>query len=257
MECNGCLWRLSPETQNQWARLETGLRVVTYALMKEAKVLLPLDFRHFRLPSEYGWGCEVGEERYARKLAMRARDAFNPLMALCSYAISLLLHRDLDPSTDNPNWAQVLIEKADVHPEWVKSLQESPVADFSPGKRVGVIVHMGRCQFLDHIPAMIRANVPIWLYWGHLNSIFSPFHKVATMYRPSKDAVKATQMNQGATEMSQADALPRISYPEPEAHSGQKRGETWQEFFVRREESNARRILQENEAETQKRQNRE
>jgi hypothetical protein len=118
---------------------------------------------------------------------------------------------------------------------------------------------MDRCQFLDHIPAMIRANVPVWLYWGHVNSIFSPFHWMSK-YRPSLDAIKARKMGQETTEMQQAesaDPILLVSYPEPERHSGQKRGETWQEFFARREENNARRIARENEVETQRRQNRE
>ena len=254
MEHSYGTWRLPMDIQNSWARLETGLRVVISHLFKGS--LLPFDFAYFRMPSQYGWGRDSGDQQYARKLAMRSRDAFNPLMALCSAAIASHLHRDLDPLTDNPKWAQTLIEKG-VHPEWVTSLRQSAVADFSPGKRVGIIVHMDRCQFLDCIPDMIRANVPVWLYWGPVKSIFSPSHRVATMYRPPLDAIKAKQAGQGDTEMQQADSVFLVSYPEPERHTGQKRGETWQDFFARREESNARRIARENEVDTQKRQNRE
>ena len=257
MERDGYSWRLSRETQIQWARLETGLRVVISCLIRESPALLPLDFTPFRLPSEYGWGNTSTNERRARKLAMRSRDAFNPLMALCSFAISLHRHLDLDSSTENPKWAQCLIEKACVHPQWVRSLQESPVADFLPGQRVGVIVHMDRCQWLSQIPAMIQANVPIWLYWGHANSIFSPFHRITPIYRPPPDAIEAGRRRRDVIEMQQAEPALPVSHPEPERHSGQKRGETWQQFFARREESNAKRIAQENEVERQRHQNHE
>jgi len=113
---------------------------------------------------------------------------------------------------------------------------------------------MDRCQWLSQIPPMIQANVPIWLYWGHANSIFSPSHRVATTYRPPRSAIEAKCR---AIKMQQVDPALPVSYPEPERHSGQKRGETWQQFFARRKESNTRRIAQENEVERQRRRNRE
>ena len=80
------------------------------------------------------------------------------------------------------SWDRLLLEQLSVHPEWVNSLQQSIVANFSPSIQVGVIVHVATCLWLDRIPGMLLANVPIWFYWG-------PLGKLPPLVKPVKGSV--------------------------------------------------------------------
>lgn len=262
MERDGHLWRLSRSVQTQWERLETALIVIASFLIEYSYAFMPLDFSTFRLPSQYGCRA-VGEERYARKIAMRCRDAFIPLMSLCSFAISLHLPTQQTSNIGTPSWARLLIEKRGLHPEWVNSLRQSVVADFSPNTRVGVIVHVGKCQWLSQIKAMLLAEVPVWFYWGRLGSLFSVDHPVSTRYRPTSDEILAEQARRFPSTGQMADPQSEASHdreddiPKPERFSRQKRGETWQEFFARHVEIRSRKIATETPQERQKRLDRE
>jgi hypothetical protein len=186
-------------------------------------------------------------------------------MALCSYAISLIQRGHEEEVVGTPHWARLLIEKAGVHPEWVASLQESVVADFSPDIRVGTIVHMDKCLWLDHIGAMWLARVPIWFYWGHVGSLF-PWDWVKygsyNHYRPTPAEIQARQHpfrkeQSQEEEKNQEEKDQEENAPKPNRYSRQKQGETWQAFFSRHAEIRARKIATETELERQKRLDRE
>ena len=221
LEQVGTLWHLSGTIRNQWQRLEVALRLISDFLIEESGVYLPVDFDVFRLPSRYGCDRAVHDPRYARKLAMRCRDAFMPLVSLCSFAISLHLTDEEIHDVDNPAWAKLLIEKRGLHPEWVHSLRQSVVADFSPNTRVGVIVDVAKCQWLSQVCAMLRARVPIWFYWGNWQSMARVDHPVATLYRTTSEQMLAlpNYSKEHLEELSRPGSScnndPEIPEPEP------------------------------------------
>ena len=260
------LWCLSPTVKNQWEDLEEKLLSIATFLIRRSFATLPVDFIVFRLPSQYGWHRSVREEQYARKIAMRCRDAFIPLISLCSFAISLHLTIQDTRFHIAQSWDTLLVEQLGVHPEWVNSLQQSIVADFSPNIRVGVIVHTPTCLWLDRIPGMLLANVPIWFYWGPFGAIpppVKPVSGVITLYRPTSEEIDEEHqrtcnfhLEGHLAELAQSEP-PREEIPKPERYSRQKLGETWQEFFARHEVIRTRKIVTESEGERQRRLDRE
>jgi hypothetical protein len=179
-------------------------------------------------------------------------------MALCSYAISLT------PSftDENPPWVKRLEERG-IHPEWIQLLEASQLADFSDSNlRLGVIIRP-KCEWLNDIPNMIRANVPLWFLWDDPED-FSKSLMIYSKYCPTRDEVRAAKLQQRVTANAPdvfgqtfpggdwtsvpTDPLPlppapagappppasNERFPKPDQFGGQRRGETMKEFFDRR-----------------------
>ncbi|KAI8968801.1 hypothetical protein BD414DRAFT_428872, partial [Trametes punicea] len=72
------------------------------------------------------------------------------------------------PTHTAPRWQQILLS-AGVTYTWIDELSESLIADLSPGLRVGAFI----CpvpgpmftQWVNHVPCMIKANLPVYIYW--------------------------------------------------------------------------------------------
>jgi hypothetical protein len=213
-------------------------------------------FAEFQKPSEYGYRRMFGKCDQAVKCCMKARDAFIPLMALCSFAISYI------PcfTTENPPWIEKLVEVG-IHPEWVQSLKTSQLVDFSANnKRVGVIVQP-QCVWLYLVPNMVRANVPLWFLWDSPEAISkSPVYTYLPTFEEVREAQMAAQwweaakqqvapgthywtpiddlalVSNNSTLVADGPSQPPLSeqYPKPNPFSGQKRGGTMDDFFARR-----------------------
>jgi hypothetical protein len=181
---------------------------------------------------------------------MNSLDAFVPLMALCSYAISLTPRF----TEENPPWVTKLMEKG-IHPEWVQLLKGSQLADFSKSnERLGAIIQPD-CKWLNRIPNMIRGNVPLYFLWDY-PSDFSHIKWLYDKYCPTSAEVREARLrakqpswgdilNAGSITHDQQnddstlvpDQQPPPSneqFPKPDQFSGQRRGETMDDFFARR-----------------------
>jgi hypothetical protein len=255
-------WGLSPDVLYLWWSLEMCLICVARELFSSTTAL---HSQTFQVPSDYGYCRPHGKRDRAVRCSMRAHDAFVPLMALVSYAISLT------PSftDENPPWVAKLIERG-IHPEWVEMLKTSQLADFSEAnQRVGVIIHPN-CNFLNRISCMVRANVPVWILWddpAHYSTewFYKEYCPIAAEVR---EARTDAQWRQAARETMEAlsnraiqrdDATsdvtlvpddstlvanvapspPQNEPPMPDSFSGQRRGETMDQFFERRRARNA------------------
>ena len=258
-------YELAKNVQFLWHSLEKCLIAATLELFKAAEVLHHLSFASFKYPSEYGYLRTFINKKQIRRLALMARDAFVPLMAMCSYAISLTP----EFNTNNPPWVAKL-EEAGIHPEWVEQLRTSQLADFSgSNERVGVIVQP-KCVWLNRIPRMIKAGVPLWFVWDDPTD-FS--NTPVAKYCPTRAEVQAArhagqwqEVQRGLTSVSNnSTALPDDStfvpddstlvpddstlvpdtpsqplatsderFPRPDPLSSQRRGETMDQFFERR-----------------------
>jgi hypothetical protein len=251
-------YELSQNVQTLWHSLENCLIAATWELFRAANVMHHLSFQPFRYPSEYGYRRTYINKKQTRRLALMARDAFVPLMAMCSYAISLTP----DFNTDNPSWVAKL-EEVGIHPEWVEQLRTSQLADFSDtNERVGVIIQPN-CVWLNRIPKMIKAGVPLWFLWDQPGDFTNT---LVAKYRPTLAEVQAARRTGSWQEVprvlasvsddsttlpddstfvpddsslvpdtpSQPSATSQERFPKPDPLSGQKRGETMDQFFDRR-----------------------
>lgn len=161
-------YMLNPEIQKSWYALENSLRFVSTALLNVAlpnpEARFSLDSSFWPLPSERGYRKVHKSEYLARKAAGQSRDACALLVARCTLAIALVT---TDPNANPPQWYQILTEKK-VPPAWVDMLRDSVVADLSPGLRVGAFVSLvgpTPTAWINHIPCMIRANLPVYISW--------------------------------------------------------------------------------------------
>jgi hypothetical protein len=277
-------WSLSPSVAESWQSLETCLETATVALFNAVGALHLLEFRVFRRPSQFGYSRKFRKSDQSRRCCINGRNAFVPLMALCSYAISITPNF----TNENPPWVGKL-EEMGVHPEWVQLLKSSQLADFSESnKRLGVIIQPN-CKWLNRIPNMIRANVPLYFLWDDPNDFASTpwFYK---KYCPTLQEVRHAQTRErlrgqppswedisvtalvaddqtsdptlvpdDATHAPDDVTLvpdippqqppPSNEPPIPDQFSGQKRGETMDQFFARRVERHARMAATETSAE--------
>lgn len=236
---------LDPSLAESWGELEVNLRTVAGKLFARWRPLMPLDYDLFPFPGDYGYAQGRHTEDGMRRAAMRARKAFAPLIALCSFAIAMT------PKFTEaaPAWLEFL-GNVGAHPRWLQEFARTPIVDFSRQTgRIGCVVKPN-CQFLEHIPKFVTANVPVWLVWNHVECYARTKCEV---YKPSQDAVatakRCARLVVASVPMAMppalATAIPSATAleepPEPEKGSGQRNGESFFEFMTRRAASDVLR----------------
>jgi hypothetical protein len=237
----------------KWFDFEQALHFMIAMLFQECEQLyFPLDLEDYPFPLKFSYLHSHIYESTARKCAINACDAFLPLMAMCSFAMSLHLQtEDLLIATDPP-WISILVNKGKVHPEWVNHLKSSFIGDFSGSvARVGVLVKVQTLQWSHHLQRLRDAKVPVWLFWGSLKNLptCSPIPRLSVFFPTQQQIDAAGQANVHQAQVSQAndsaasssaapdpltsDKSTRTRFPQPSPNSRQRYGETWQDFFAR------------------------
>lgn len=170
-----------------WLELELNLRTMAAKLFARYCPLMPAYWEMFPFPSDYRYDQGRHTEDSMRRAAIRARKAFVPLMAMCSYAIAM------SPKFNEPapDWANYLATSG-AHPRWLEELRRTPIVNFSSGRVGCVLRHDPACLFLERIPKFVEANVPVWLVWNN-PSDYAGTHCEA--YRPSTEAVAAAMIS--------------------------------------------------------------
>src|SRR5882724_6978676 len=238
------LWRLNSECATSWKCLEDALVQISNTLLGEVGVPLPLHFNYFPLPSTKGYLQTHSTSEMAMQSAAKSCDMFMPLMAMCSMAISFVNSKDCDAT--NTSW----------------NLRQSLITQFRLGLRLGVIVDVSSCQWLNFTPAMLDSHVPIWYYWGNVNpDLTHPTLSHANrpsidQYCPMKYEISSAATAHELTPTSTTQyglASYSQELPKPEAGSGQCQGESWQQFFARQDIRHAEMAQRESEIDQQRR----
>jgi hypothetical protein len=248
IESYGDRWILSEDVRMRWHRLEHNLHTLASSLLDRAQ--LTPSFTFWPLPSRYGYLQTYPTEEDARHYAMYSRDAFVPLIAACSFAIANNID-SWDYDFPVPFWLRELVEKG-VHPQYLENIQKSIVGDFTID-RAGMVIDPYSWEWRGQVNRMIRTNVPVWIHWGEKWDARTKHPEVADDYRPKLVEVNEARRSFGAPPPSE----PVKDMPKPQAHSGQRRGETWQAFFARRGTENEKRRRMESPLELESRTNRE
>lgn len=250
---------LDPALVASWDELELNLRTLASKLLSRFRPMVPPYFELFPFPGDYGYARGRHTADGMRRAGMRARKAFAPLIAYCSFTIAM------SPNFTNPapQWVEYL-GKNGAHPRWLQEFLRTPIGDFSlQTGRIGCVIrHKPVCQFMEHIPKFIEANVPVWLVWN----VEKDYHNTpCARYKPSREAVQAAQilakhglaMEPMVNDMLPASPPPVFTAleeaPVPEPGSGQRKGETLDEFMARCAEMYAVRALTESPLEHQRR----
>ena len=229
-------------------------------------------------PSQFGYSkCHRTKEK-ARHALSTSLDAFVLLFACVSFYIAICRGSG-DPAcissssstSTHPRWFQRLsLRQSRIHPEWLQLLADSPISDFtSTPQRVGAILNVARCSWIDLVPYMLQANVPIWLYWGTSPNFLQPLNAGALRFAPRAHPqsrapplpVITPSQSVGLSTPSQSVGLPTLSQsvglPTPSQsvplRSQQLPGETWKDFLVRQDLRRKKKLSIENEKQRQAR----
>ncbi|KAJ7437530.1 hypothetical protein FB451DRAFT_1305503 [Mycena latifolia] len=276
-------WRLAQDVVDSWKELENGLRRVRTAMEKVS--------RHtggsalFPYPLQYGYDMTLHTRHTANNVAMRARNAFLPLMGTVAMMFSILDHHF------PPSWRDTVIEYSGVHPQWLAELQISAIGDMK-NPRIGGIIDLTQTagpeqlQKLDGLLAMILGKLPVPLYfhWGNISFkpktipaplkdrnfypdadeiayllnlpgkvAFSLWHRWThgRMYSARTHAPYVPEPAVADINLSAKVDMPR--FPQPEKNSGQRYGEDVHAFFARRNERNEQLARMETEKTRQER----
>ena len=214
-------------------------------------------------PSKFSYFIVHSSKEIARSAISQSLDAFMVLFAYLSFCIAICKAPN-DPdsgslltTSSKPRWFQDLsVQKNGLHPKWLQLLLDSPIADFTfitGPQRLGVIVNVARCSWLHLIPYMLKANIPIWLYWGVPPAFGQPLDHGALIFAPRTHPQSHASASSG-TVVSQPVG-PRV--PSAHAGPGQLPGETWKEFMVRQNLWRKMRIQKEDDSQRRIRESRE
>ena len=240
---------LSLEIRDRWLRLEQALRWVASAILSGNSVNLPLGFNPGPFPSAHGYLEKHKKESHARYCAMKSRDAFLGLMALCAFAISTT--KPL-PHHKPQRWVTILQRNnANIQASWIEDFAHSAAVDFSESVgRVGMVANVADMERTEFIDYMILANVPIWLYWGNKYKPPNKYHARVRKYLPLSTELDSPQPPLASPHATMSNIkLPTGSRQEP--------NEDWKTYFIRRTAQQTKIIERESNEQRSRREARE
>ena len=199
------------------------------------------------VPSTYGYFSTHKSESAARSAISVSLDAFAVYLGYVSFVVAICQF-GIDPRSSPPSWHKRLARSdSPVHPEWLKLLLDSPIVDFER-KRIGAVADVARCHWLHLAKYMVQASVPVWFYWGKSPFYVTPLESWIRdeYYLGDDDPITVVP----------TDATGRI-LPPVIPQSGQRPGETMEQFFSRRRQRNEKMREKESDRERSSRQARE
>ena len=293
-------YHLPDDVSQSWKTLEQScgqIITVLRALFVEEHPKTPVFCSAPPNPSQSGYSKRYRTTGKARIALSNSLDAFVLLFAYVSFCIAIC-RKSNDPASISsisststpPGWFQRLSLR--IHPEWLQLLADSPISNFTTTpQRVGTIINVSRCSWFDLVPYMLRANVPVWFYWGTPPLFLQPRNVHALVYAPRSHpkyrgpplSVITPSQSVGHPTLSQSVSLPTPSQsvgpptqsqsvgpptqsqsvsPPTQSQSvnlcrDQLPGETWKDFMTRQNKRREAKISKENYVERQKREGRE
>ena len=246
------VWKIRDDVREQWTKLNMFLTSVLQTLVTKIG-LLPLNVLLEPVPSSIPYANDHLEERAARRCAYKALRCFQHLFTMCSWAMGYF------PPLDQPEtgWSCLLLD-AGFSPTMVQMLRDLPIGQFSPSpSRLGVVVPVSNHDAVITVPHMVKAHVPVWVWWGRCD--MNARRNFSTLkdntagsqylndhcYPSDSDLAEAIRKYSQKTAQPPSlmpAAAPPMDFPKPHNGSGQRLGETWQQFFVRQEQRHLRML---------------
>ncbi|KAL0058527.1 hypothetical protein AAF712_014786 [Marasmius tenuissimus] len=172
-------WRLALNIAKDWDVLEIGLRRLVRGLIVAAdpgELMLSEHFSMWTYPAHYGYKRLHSSSESLQVAAAASRDAFLPLIATGTLALSCLERRKtIDPAF---LWRDKMIKNSHIHPEWLSCFERS----YATGKsvrRVGGILDAstpGNRSRIRGLISLYRAlNVSVLIHWGAANNFPSTY----------------------------------------------------------------------------------
>ena len=256
---------LRSDIRESWHSLENALKNVCEVLLQsvwgQPEAQFPFE-AHWRTPHSCGYRQAHRTSEGARRAALRSRDACALLLSRCTMAIALCSRVPEDP----PRWVRILTTNG-IPSAWIDVLRESVVADLSPNLRAGAFIDpYGMTEWVQHVPCMIRANLPVYIRWKPQEST-SPVLQRYPFLRPylpplgplpqpveqslhdlrftwarvkpiAADGWQVDHASSGSAPQGSTEGPSNVVGPKKPHGPGQLPGETWQQFFDRRTRRN-------------------
>ncbi|KAJ3504452.1 hypothetical protein NLJ89_g7927 [Agrocybe chaxingu] len=223
-------WHLPWSTAKAWKHVDHCLRATVYTLSSYLKLRHPQIDRIWDeplKPSSYGYFDAHPSESEARCRIADSIDGFVVYMAYLSFLICLGCFVGTSRSAVELFKAAQIVDQ-----DLISMLLDSGIGSYGANRaRVGVIVDTRQCPWINLVPFMVKADVPVWLYWGvppfsvPSNSWISAFAPAFAPAKPNFSFASAIPLEDRASSQEA-----RTDFPEVEKYSGQCRGETWEEF---------------------------
>jgi hypothetical protein len=224
------LWHLPADTAKSWKLFEHSIRLVAEKLQLHFTTEnpnIPVIWEEPAKPSLYGYFIAHATREAATVSINNSIDRFIIYTAYISFLIALC-------QCTASFWQGSSIEKIfmnagiESHLEWISGLLESGIGDFTTTRRrVGSIINVDQCQWLNLVPYMIQCKVPIWLCWGPQPHPHMNFRLSWIWHFYPRDPPSSTP------------ALPvPAGFPPVKPGCDQLPGETWKAFFERRAQKN-------------------
>ncbi|KAG1889264.1 hypothetical protein F4604DRAFT_2015519 [Suillus subluteus] len=273
-------YMLRGDVRREWESLEQKLLWCSQQLA--VNMHFPWYGQAPRPPKDYGYLRSHANARLAKKVALRSRDAFLGISALCTYFI---MARQYRPHNDSASWTSLLTNdpRCPILSAWVMELSRTFVGDLTDAvPRNGMIINGAYSLAWDTDVIMFEHyKVPIWVHWPPGVS----GNRIWKLYCPSADDL-ARATSATSSELQNNDAWgiqsdshswlaqpndicdPESSqpaplstqpqqdlshFPLPHKNSGQRHGEDWQAFFARKTLQNAKKEEKETPSERQAR----
>jgi len=273
-------WELENNFRSTWCNLENGLRATITSLWFAHKHVgsgrtstswLGPEGSLFHRPESYGYTRAWPSRSELIAHTLRSRDAFLPLMAMCTLAMITLTPdgQELIPPDSAPAWRTALHRGHQGFSEqYVDLIARSPVTDLVQFDRAGLILDAHTCTFIDAALAMASRGLLVWVCWGTFDNPYrgSILHHQLPSRRSVEEALRRFKEMQKLHPTNLIVDQPHLpienspsvrSFPHPAPGSRQLRGETWQRFFARMEKHDAARAKSETDLNRQSRLSRE
>ncbi|KAG2131572.1 hypothetical protein BD769DRAFT_1666604 [Suillus cothurnatus] len=172
---------LHHDIRESWVELEKKLLWCQELL--GAGLLVPWETKLPCPPAQYGYQRSHSDVKLAKKVALKSRNAFLLIAAVCSWYIMSRQYRG-----SNRPWKALLVDnpRCPIPAEWVHELSRSFVGDISTKvPRTGAFISSIHCPWELQLPMFEHFSIPIWV---HIKQV-AVFDVKLRHYNPSKEAI--------------------------------------------------------------------
>ena len=193
-------WILDSNIQRSWQDLEHALGRLCDLLIEHVNSPAASAISRvagWRSATDCGYMRVHSSYLAARNAARRAREALMLLAARSSLAIALWEHKYPVNPGGVPRWITFL-SSHNIHASWIDAIHNSLIGNLSHGLRVGAVVEVQTCQWLELIPVMIAAKVPVFFHWPSAQDrekVYCNYKSLLDCLLPPVDDIAYAQMN--------------------------------------------------------------
>ena len=214
-----------------WFALEYTLQHTIWLLMRILSFVKLPGFK-VQIPRTMGYTSRWATANEVQEAAWHSREAFIGLCTLMSFLIAACKKK----WPPDHFWCHALHKLGGCDPTYLNLLSANLFFSehTTQYRHVGVMVDANVDQKWHlYMPLFFQSNIPVWFHFCHYKANPQTKSSASKLASPSVGDVHQ------ATKHLLPQPNPADNVPHPHPQSGQKRGQTWQQFFMDRDAANA------------------